>query len=548
MDLSLVPLALFCGFWQFISTADFGHTLSDTLGQPVVVGIILGFLMGDLANGLALGGSLELLYLGIIYPGGTIPVCTSSASLIAIPIALSTGMEVGAATILAVPFGIFGAVIWNVKYSINSAWSVRADVCLEEKNFKGAILCGTLYPLVLAFVVSFFPVFACNLAAPSVVTALIEAIPDWAMHGIEVAGALLPAIGFAIAVSTIGKKEIMPFFLIGFFLVQYLDLDAMAIGIFGACFSMLYLFWGQSLRGVASSAATDKESDLAVGDPTELKSETAEVSFKNILSKKDILKTYSAWYWFLEVPHSYDRMQGLSLMVSMARPLRKMYPDDDAYQAAMQRSAQFYNTEGTVGSIINGMTLSMEEERAAGAGVPAEVMYSIRSGLMGPMSGIGDSLVWGTFKTICFSVATTLALSGNSLAIIAALVFPVSTYFIGRFLFLMGYTAGREAVVSMLKSGLMDRVVMACSILGLMMMGALSASYVSLSVAAEFMLENSAEPISIQGILDSIAPGILPLAVIVLVHLYLKKHNNKYGLLIVGIIALSILAALFGIV
>ena len=149
MDLSLIPLALFCGFWQFISTADFGHTLSDTLGQPVVVGVILGMLMGDLASGLAIGGSLELLYLGIIYPGGTIPVCTSSASLIAIPIALSTGMDAGAATVLAVPFGIFGAVVWNVKYSINSAWSLRADKCLEEKDFRAPSCAEPYIPLCL---------------------------------------------------------------------------------------------------------------------------------------------------------------------------------------------------------------------------------------------------------------------------------------------------------------------------------------------------------------------------------------------------------------
>lgn len=270
---------------------------------------------------------------------------------------------------------------------------------------------------------------------------------------------------------------------------------------------------------------------------------------QRVLSKKDINRAYAAWWWFLEVPHSYDRMQGLSSMVSIARPLRKMYPDDDdAYQEAMQRNAQFFNTEGIIGSVINGMALSMEEERAAGAGVPAEIMYSLRTALMGPMAGIGDTLVWGTFKTICLSLATTFALSGNPLAVVAALAFPVVTYFVGKFLYGMGYKAGREAVMSMLKSGLMNKIITACGILGLMMMGALSASYVSLNIVTEFVLENSADPISIQGILDSIAPGILPLAVIGLVYLYLKKHNNKYGLLIVAIIALSVVAAFFGIV
>lgn len=242
MEASTILLAVFCGLWQFISTTDFGYTLSDTLGQPVVVGTVFGFVMGDLPNGLLLGGSLELLYLGIIYPGGTVPACASSAALVAIPIALSTGLDAGAATVLAVPFGILGAVIWNVKYSINSTWPVRADECLAKGDYKGAMRAATVYPLLLAFALSFFPIFACNLAAPAVVTSLIEAIPDWAMHGIEVAGGLLPAIGFAIAVATIGKFEIMPFFFIGYFLVQYLGLGAMAIGIFGACIAFLYLF------------------------------------------------------------------------------------------------------------------------------------------------------------------------------------------------------------------------------------------------------------------------------------------------------------------
>lgn len=259
MDLNVLLLAVFCGLWQFVSTTDFGYTLSDTLGQPVVVGTVLGFIMGDLQNGLAIGGALELLYLGIIYPGGTVPACASSAALVSIPIALSTGMDSGAATVLAVPFGVLGSVIWNIKYSVNSTWAVRADKCLEEKNFKGAILNATVYPLVLAFVLSFFPILACNLAAPSMVTALIEQIPDWAMHGIEVAGSLLPAIGFAIAVATIGKKEIMPFFFIGFFLVQYLGLGAMAIGIFGACVAVLYLFLGQG--GIGQSVMEISEGD-----------------------------------------------------------------------------------------------------------------------------------------------------------------------------------------------------------------------------------------------------------------------------------------------
>lgn len=269
---------------------------------------------------------------------------------------------------------------------------------------------------------------------------------------------------------------------------------------------------------------------------------------QQILTKKDINSAWRTWWLYAEVQSNNVVFQGLSHMLSLMGPLRKLYPNDDDYREALKRNSQFYNTEGTIGAVVNGMTLSMEEERATGENVPDEVMYSMRTALMGPMAGIGDSLVWGTCKTISLSIATTFALSGNLLAVPAALMFPLVTYFIGRWLYGLGYDLGRTAVMNMLKSGIMDKIIMACGMLGLMVMGALSAENVALEIATEITLENAADPISIQGMIDAVAPGLLPLAVIGLISLYLKKHNNKYGLLIVAIIALSIVASFFGIV
>lgn len=266
------------------------------------------------------------------------------------------------------------------------------------------------------------------------------------------------------------------------------------------------------------------------------------------LTRKDISTAYRRWYWLAELSHCYDRMQALSFMCHMAKALRKLYPEDLDYKQSLQRNLQFFNTEGTIGCVIHGMTLSMEEEKASGVEIPDEVMYSLRTALMGPMAGIGDTLIWGTYKPICLALATTLAISGNVLALGMALLFPLGSYFIGKYLYFLGYKLGRNAVLSMIKSGMMNRIITACGILGLMMMGALSASYVSLSITTQFTLENNANPIVIQDILDQIAPGILPLLIIGIIYFYIKKHNQKYGLLIVLIIVLSILASFFGIV
>lgn len=242
MDTELLLIALFCGIWQFVSTADFGYTLSDTLGQPVLVGALLGILTGQIEQGLLIGGSLELLYLGIIYPGGTVPACASSAALVAIPIALRTGLDPHAATVLAVPFGLLGAMLWNVKGSLVTAFTVRAEKAILNKNFKAVKMNSSVYPLLVTFVVFAIPIFLANIVAPTLVEEVINAVPEWAMHGIEVAGGVLPAIGFAIAIYTIGKRDFMPFFVIGFFTVIYLNIPTMGIAIIGACIAVLYLF------------------------------------------------------------------------------------------------------------------------------------------------------------------------------------------------------------------------------------------------------------------------------------------------------------------
>lgn len=162
---------------------------------------------------------------------------------------------------------------------------------------------------------------------------------------------------------------------------------------------------------------------------------TEEEKSQQILTKKDINNAWRTWWLYAEVQSNNVVFQGLSHMLSLMDSLRKLYPDDDDYREALKRNSQFYNTEGTIGAVVNGMTLSMEEERATGENVPDEVMYSMRTALMGPMAGIGDSLVWGTCKTISLSIATTFALSGNLLAVPVALMFPLVTYFIGRWLY-----------------------------------------------------------------------------------------------------------------
>ncbi|MGX8833001.1 PTS system mannose/fructose/sorbose family transporter subunit IID [Amedibacillus sp. YH-ame6] len=274
----------------------------------------------------------------------------------------------------------------------------------------------------------------------------------------------------------------------------------------------------------------------------------AEVKKTGKLTNKDLFRAYNTWYWICEVSHCYDRMQSLSFCASIQNALRKIYPNDEDYQKALLRHLQFFNTEGTIGSVIQGISLSLEEEMAINEEeMSDEMIVALKTGLMGPIAGIGDTLIWGTIKPICLALATTLALSNNLLGAFFVLLFPISGYFIGLYMSKLGYTLGRSAISKLIQSGLMNHIIDACSILGLMMMGALSAGYVSLTTTAGFKLENS-DPILLQDILDGILPGLLPFALICGIYFYMKKKGQKYGGILIGIIIASLILSFFKIV
>ena len=102
------------------------------------------------------------------------------------------------------------------------------------------------------------------------------------------------------------------------------------------------------------------------------------------LTKKDLRGVYNTWYFSTELSNSYERLQALAFCNAISKPLRKLYKDDDKYEEALKRHLQFYNSEGTFGSMIHGITLSMEEQKSNGADIPAEVITGIKTGLMGP--------------------------------------------------------------------------------------------------------------------------------------------------------------------
>lgn len=202
------------------------------------------------------------------------------------------------------------------------------------------------------------------------------------------------------------------------------------------------------------------------------------------ITKKDLKRCFLRWYMSAEISNSFERLQSVSFCYSMLPVLRKLYQGKEEFKDALKRELQFFNTEAIWGTPIHGITIAMEEEKAKGENIPDSAITGIKTGLMGPLAGIGDTITWGMLKTIIYGIGCTMAATGNIMGALITLVFPLVTFLISGYLFNMGYQVGKESVKTILQAGWVKELILGTGILGMFMMGALSAGFVKLKLAA----------------------------------------------------------------
>ncbi|UYZ37380.1 PTS system mannose/fructose/sorbose family transporter subunit IID [Clostridium beijerinckii] len=250
------------------------------------------------------------------------------------------------------------------------------------------------------------------------------------------------------------------------------------------------------------------------------------------ITKKDVTKAYLRWHFANEIPHSFERYLASSLLYGMMPILRKLYKDDESLKAAYKRQLLFFNTQlSWGGGVITGLMASMESQRAKEEYEQSEItmqddlMYNTKAGLMGALAGIGDAIDPGTVQYIFIAIAVPWAQQGSALgALFPFVCFALYQVLLGLFFARQAFDMGRNATGLMGSTGV-KTAIDTLSVLGLFMMGILAGNYVKVSANLQFTI--SGKPFIIQNILDSVAPGILPLAVVMGVYLFYNKKGLK---------------------
>lgn len=263
------------------------------------------------------------------------------------------------------------------------------------------------------------------------------------------------------------------------------------------------------------------------------------------LTKKDLTRVAirslgMEWDW------NYERQMNMAFCYSMLPVIKKLYPAKEEQTEAMQRHLEFFNTTPHLSTLILGITAAMEEQNANDPEFETESINNVKVSLMGPLAGIGDSFIWGTLRIIATGVGVSLAAQGNILGpLLFLLLFNIPAQGLRFYLMHAGYKLGSGFLAKVQESGLMEILTYGASVLGLMVIGGMTAENVAITVP---LVIGSGETATTLGdICNTIMPGLLPLAFTLLMYWLVSKKNVKTTTLLVALVVVGLAGSFFGI-
>jgi PTS system mannose-specific IIC component len=200
--------------------------------RPVFAGTITGIIMGDMKLGLMVGGTMELMQLGIsAFGGASIPDFFLGA-VVGTVFGVLAGKGVQFAIGVGVPVGLLMLQLDILARFANTILLHRVDKAIEDVNTK-KIEIWTLLGSVNWGLSRALPVLVILIFGQPVVNTILHYMPDWLMGGLKVAGGVLPVVGISILLRYLPTKDFIPELLVGFVLAAYLNVPILGVTLIG---------------------------------------------------------------------------------------------------------------------------------------------------------------------------------------------------------------------------------------------------------------------------------------------------------------------------
>lgn len=243
------------------------------------------------------------------------------------------------------------------------------------------------------------------------------------------------------------------------------------------------------------------------------------------ITKKDLWKVF-LYAQAIRCANNFERQQNAGFVQAMIPVIEKVYEDDQEKVEAYRRHAELFLTQDMVSALPIGVAVSMEERYACERDIDPNSINAVKSAMMGPLAGLGDSLINGTARPILAGIACSLALAGGTgmvgsiLFVIAMTIISMGVRYLGVF---KGYSEGTKLVTSMQKSGIIDKLTDLASIAAYIITGGFITVCCYMTIALEYKAGDTT--ISIDKTLNDLIPGIMPLLFTALMYWLMTKKK-----------------------
>ncbi|MCI8376590.1 MAG: PTS sugar transporter subunit IIC [Lachnospiraceae bacterium] len=243
--------AFLCGCVYFLGSSPLVFGVSYyTVYRPIVSGLLVGLILGDPVTGIVVGATIQLIYLGVMSTGGSMPSDQSLAGVLGTALAIAGGLSTEEALAIAVPIGLLGTLVYQGKMAANVVFVHMLDNCVEKGDTRHVWIYHVLLPMLFLFCITAIPcALAAYFGADYVGTAL-EALGGRVLNIVRAVGGMLPAVGIALSLRAIFKGEARVFFFVGFLLSVYFELSMLAIGMLAICAAIIYMQLKPQTEGV----------------------------------------------------------------------------------------------------------------------------------------------------------------------------------------------------------------------------------------------------------------------------------------------------------
>lgn len=239
--MSLLLKALLCGLVAMFGASDpkwFGTAMFQ---RPIVLAPLIGAILGDFHLGVIIGGTLELVWLGMMNIGATTPTETITGSVLGTAFAILSGGGLPFALVIAIPVGFLGSYFKAAIYTFFSWYVHFADKYAEDGNIAGV---NWIHISTSLIYIALFGVlnFTAIMFGSDAIKSFVSVIPQSITGGFAVASGLVVALGFAMLLNVMSTKKLIPYFFVGFLIAAYLKLDTIAVAGVAICIAAIKLF------------------------------------------------------------------------------------------------------------------------------------------------------------------------------------------------------------------------------------------------------------------------------------------------------------------